>query len=135
MRLVVTLFILIITLGCSQENTMKTRKISKQEMTHTRQLRHMVLFKFNEESTTQEIEKIITDFSALPSQIKSIKDYEWGLHKSAEDLNKGFTHAFLLTFDSQDALDTYLPHTAHQNFVASIQPHVADVMVIDYWTN
>ncbi|WP_375252672.1 Dabb family protein, partial [Dokdonia donghaensis] len=79
MRLVVTLFILIITLGCSQENTTSTREISKQEMKNTRQLRHMVLFKFNEESTIQEIEKIVTDFSALPSQIKSIKDYEWGL--------------------------------------------------------
>ncbi len=135
MKQVILLCVFLITLSCGQENTAKTPVIKKQEMTQKRQLRHMVLFKFNKESTTQDIENIITDFSALPRKIESIKAYEWGLHKSTEELNKGFTHAFLLTFDSQDGLDTYLPHTAHQNFVASIQPHVADVMVIDYWTN
>lgn len=104
---------------------------SETEMTE--QLRHVVLFKFTESSTEDDIQQIEEAFATLPSQIDEIKDFEWGTNNSPEGLDKGFTHSFLVTFDSEEGRDIYLPHPAHQAFVDLVGPHVDDVMVVDYW--
>jgi len=49
----------------------------------------------------------------------------------------GFTHCFVATFagaaDEADR-DTYLPHPAHQEFVALARLNVGKSLVLDYWT-
>lgn len=107
---------------------------SNQEIVNAKQLRHLVLFKFNETSTPMDINKLEDAFAALPSQIKEITDFEWGLNNSPEELNKGFTHCFFVTFSSEQDRSVYLPHPAHKAFVEMLGPHVADVLVLDYWT-
>ena len=97
------------------------------------QLRHVVLFKFTESSTEDDIRQIEEAFAALPSQIEEIIDFEWGTINSPEGLDKGFTHSFLVTFDSEEGRDIYLPHPAHHEFVDLVGPHVEDVLVVDYW--
>lgn len=99
----------------------------------TEQLRHIVLFKFKDSSTPEDIRRIEEAFASLPSQIDEIKDFEWGTNNSPEGLDKGFTHSFLVTFDSEEGRDIYLPHPAHQEFVDLVGPHVDDVLVVDYW--
>ncbi|PKQ46224.1 Dabb family protein [Confluentibacter flavum] len=99
----------------------------------TKKLRHVVLFKFKESSTPANIKGVETAFGKLPSEIKEIKDYEWGLNNSPEGLSKGFTHCFLVTFDSEEDRAIYLPHPAHKAFVDILSPHLEDVLVIDYW--
>ena len=96
-------------------------------------LRHVVLFKFKPETTETTLKKIETTFSALPSKIDLIQDFEWGLNNSPEGLNKDFTHCYLLSFKSEADRDAYLPHPDHQAFVAIIKDYVADVLVVDYW--
>ncbi|MFT6416317.1 MAG: hypothetical protein ACJARZ_001664 [Dokdonia sp.] len=99
-----------------------------------KQLRHVVLFKFNEAASSADIKKVEAAFVALPSKIKEIKDFEWGLNNSTEELNKGFTHCFFVTFDSEKERATYLPHPSHMAFVDILGPHLEDVLVLDYWT-
>ena len=99
-----------------------------------KQLRHVVLFKFNEDATQDEIKNIEDAFIALPSKIAVVEDFEWGLNNSPEGLNKGFTHCFYVTFNSEKARDLYLPHPEHQAFVAILKPKLADVLVLDYWS-
>lgn len=99
-----------------------------------RVLRHVVLFKFKEDATEEQIQEIETAFAALPSQIDAVHDFEWGTNNSPEGLEKGFTHCFLVTFRSEEARAAYLPHAAHQAFVAKLQPILEDVLVVDYWT-
>ncbi|HKL14731.1 MAG TPA: Dabb family protein [Balneolaceae bacterium] len=101
----------------------------------TDKLRHIVLFKFKESSSPADIQEIEEAFASLPSQIEEIKDFEWGLNNSPEGLNKGFTHSFMVTFDSEDGRSVYLPHPAHQAFVDLLGPHLDDVLVVDYWAN
>ena len=72
-------------------------------------------------------------FSALPSKIPEIKDYEWGTDNSPEGLAKGFTHCFFLTFDNEEGRAVYLPHPDHKAFGAVLTPHLDDVLVLDYW--
>ena len=98
-------------------------------------LRHVVLFKFKEGTTKSQIQEVEDAFSALPSKIEQIKGYEWGLNNSPEGLEKGFTHAFFLTFDSEEDRAIYLPHPDHKAFGAVLTPYLDDVLVIDYWTN
>ena len=76
-------------------------------------LRHVVLFKFKEGTSTDALNAMTTAFSELPGKIPEIKDFEWGLNNSPEGLEKGFTHCFLVTFKSAADRDTYLPHPAH----------------------
>lgn len=97
-------------------------------------LRHVVLFKFKEGTSAEDIKKVENAFTALPSKISQIQGYEWGLNNSPEGLEKGFTHCFFLTFKSEEDRAAYLPHPDHKAFGAVLGPHLDDVLVIDYWT-
>jgi hypothetical protein len=108
-------------------NTDKIEKAGKK-------LRHVVLFKFKATSTPSDIEKVEEAFLALPSKIKEIKGFEWGLNNSPEGINKGFTHCYFLTFNSEEGRAIYLPHPEHLAFGKILSPHLEDVLVVDYWT-
>ncbi len=97
-------------------------------------LRHVVLFKFKEGTTKEQIQAVETDFRSLPGKIDSIRDFEWGTDISPEGKSKGFTHCFFVTFADEKGRDAYLPHAAHKDFVKLVGPHVEDVCVVDYWT-
>ncbi|MCM4168748.1 hypothetical protein KCTC52924_02440 [Arenibacter antarcticus] len=97
-------------------------------------LRHVVLFKFKEGTSKKDIAKVEAAFSALPTKIPQIVGYEWGLNNSPEGLDKGFTHCFFLTFNSEKDRAIYLPHPDHKAFGAILSPHLDDVTVVDYWT-
>ena len=99
------------------------------------QLRHVVLFKFKATATTEDIQKVEKAFAALPSKIAEIKSFEWGTNNSPEGLDKGFTHCFLLTFESEAGRATYLPHPDHKAFGDILGPHLEDVLVVDYWAD
>ena len=59
---------------------------------------------------------------------------EHGVNNSPENLNHGFTHSFLLTFENAAARDVYLPHPSHAAFGELLKElnAVADVFVFDY---
>ncbi|HEY1022299.1 MAG TPA: Dabb family protein [Flavisolibacter sp.] len=98
-----------------------------------KQLRHVVLFSFKKTSKEVDVKKVEEAFRALPSKIKEIKSFEWGLNNSPENLNQDFTHCFLVTFGSEADRAIYLPHPAHQAFVEILKPHLDKVLVVDYW--
>jgi hypothetical protein len=99
-----------------------------------RVLRHVVLFAFKETATPSQIEEIERAFGGLPGKIVEIYDFEWGTDVSIEQISQGYTHCFLVTFSSEADRNAYLPHPAHQEFVALLQPHLEKVLVIDYWS-
>jgi hypothetical protein len=101
----------------------------------TQVLRHVVLFRFKEDTTTADIRKIENAFCALPSKIDVIYDFEWGTDVSVENRHKGFTHCFFVSFLSEADRAVYLPHPAHEEFGALLGPHLDDVLVVDYWAN
>ena len=132
---ILLIFTIILIYSCSDK---KDNKNTNSEMTNnskemTKKLRHVVLFKFKESSTDDDIKKVEAAFEKLPSQIKEIKDLEWGLNNSPEGLNKGFTHCFFVTFEDEEDRAIYLPHPAHKAFGGILGPHLEDVLVIDYW--
>ena len=97
-------------------------------------LRHVVLFGFTPEATSEQVREVEAAFAALPDQIDAIHDFEWGTDVSVENIAQGYTHCFLVTFRSAADRDAYLPHPAHQAFGNLVRPRLAQVLVVDYWS-
>ena len=96
-------------------------------------LRHVVAFKFKDGATREQIKQVEDAFRDLKKKIKEIRDYEWGTNVSKENRNKGCTHGFILTFNSDQDRDTYIDHPAHKEFGKIVGPVLDDVFVIDFW--
>lgn len=118
------------------KDTISKEELATKDTVPERLLRHVVLFKFKDDTPDAEAKKMNDSFNALPEAISVIKDFEWGINNSPEDLHQGFTHCYLISFASEEDRDSvYLPHPAHQAFVASIQPYIEKALVVDYWAN
>ena len=98
------------------------------------QVRHVVVFKFKPEATPAQIKQVTDALRALKDKIPGIVSFEHGVNNSPEKKNLGFTHAFLVTFESAAARDNYLPHPEHKKFgelLGSLKV-MEDVFVVDY---
>jgi Stress responsive A/B Barrel Domain len=96
-------------------------------------LRHVVLFKFKDGTTPEQIKQVEDAFRALPGKIKLVKDFEWGTNVSPENLAQGYTHCFLLIFNSDKDRDSYLADPAHKEFGTILKPYLDKVLVVDFW--
>ncbi len=106
------------------------------EVKAERELKHVVIFKFKDEASPEDVKKLNDAFLALPKAIPVIQHFEWGLNDSPENFHQGFTHCYILSFKSEEDRDSvYTPHPQHQAFVQSLQPHLEKVFVVDFWTN
>ncbi len=94
--------------------------------------RHVVLFKFKDDSPAEAVKEVEQAFIALKDKVDLVREFEWGKNVSPEGLNQGFTHCFFVTFDSKEDLEKYLPHPEHKRFVSLLQPHLDKVLVVDY---
>jgi len=97
-------------------------------------LYHVVSFKFKEGTTKEQIKQVEDAFRDLKKKVKEIQSYEWGTNVSPEKHDKGFTHAFILSFKSDKDRDTYLNHPEHKAFGKIVGPVLADVFVVDFWS-
>ena len=95
-------------------------------------VKHMVAFKFKEGAPQAEIDKLNAAFADLEKKIDVIRSFDMGTNNSPEGLNKGTTHGYLLTFDSEKDRDTYLHHPVHKEFGSMAGKILADVFVIDF---
>lgn len=94
-------------------------------------IQHIVSLKFKSTASAEDIKKVETAFADLKTKISQIKALEWGTNISPEKLNKGFTHCWILTFNSAEDRDAYLVHPDHKAFGKSLGPVLEDVFVID----
>ncbi len=100
----------------------------------SRPVRHVVVFKYKPDATPAQIGKVTEAFRALATTIPGIIGFEDGVNDSPEGKNQGFTHVYLLTFESAAARDAYLPHPAHRKFGEVLRSSgiFVDAFVVDY---
>jgi len=103
------------------------------DATRKGKLVHMVSFKFKETASKEQIKQVEDAFRDLKKKIKEIQTYQWGTNISSEKHDKGFTHAFILSFKTEKDRDTYIQHPDHKAFGKMLGPILADVFVIDFW--
>lgn len=95
-------------------------------------IQHMVLLKFKESVAQSEIDDLFTQLEELKDLIGGILHFSGGAYSSPEGMNKGFTHGFLMTFESAEARDIYLPHAEHERVKSAVLPLVDDAIAFDF---
>lgn len=97
-------------------------------------VRHVVVFKYKDGTSAEQIQQVTDAFRALKDRIPGIIAFEHGVNDSPEGRSLGFTHVYLLTFEDAAARDQYLPHPEHQAFgeLLGRLGVLDDVFVVDY---
>jgi len=133
-RLQTTAFAIgLMLLGGSLAAAFMNHPIATAQDDSSASLRHVVLLKFKSESTKEQVQEVVAGFQALPKKIDGITAFEYGTDVSPEGRAEGFTHCFMVTFKDAKSRDAYLPHQAHQDFVAMAIPKIEKVLVVDYF--
>ena len=111
---------------------------------------HIVLMKFRSSVSEEEISRLFDALAALKVKIPGILEFSGvsylplphlgqqahimvqGAYSSSEGFNKGFTHAFSITFASEEARDSYIPHPEHELVKQMLIGMIEDVIGFDY---
>jgi len=117
---------LIIAAACCLILTLSNTMIGQKK------LRHVVAFNYKPEVTEDQKTKIITAFQALKKDIPEIIEFEGGPDIHPE--GKKFSQCFIVTVKDEKDLGIYANHPRHKAFQAIVDPLLADVTVVDYWT-
>ena len=97
-------------------------------------VRHIVVFKYKKGAPEAQIAQVTRAFRDLRTSIPGITGFEDGINNSPEGKNLGFTHVYMLTFDSVASRDAYLPHPEHKKFGELLGKLgvLEDAFVVDY---
>lgn len=95
-------------------------------------LKHVVMYKFKPEISAAQVQEVVDTFAGLPGKIDTIIGFEKGTNVSTEGKSEGFTHVFVVTFQDQAGLKTYLDHPAHAAYVEVVKNRREKVIVFDY---
>lgn len=95
-------------------------------------VKHIALIKFKEGVSDETINGLFDELLNMTEVIPGIEDYVSGKNSSPENLNQGYTHGFVMTFESAEARDAYLPHAEHERLKALVLPQVESVLVFDF---
>ena len=95
-------------------------------------VKHVVLIKFKSETSQDKIDEIFDALLEVTEAVEGIDDYVSGANTSPEGLNKGFTHACVMSFHDAAARDAYLSHPEHDKFKNLALPSIDDIAVVDF---
>ncbi|WP_214627570.1 Dabb family protein [Paenibacillus agaridevorans] len=94
---------------------------------------HLVVFKFNTNLTPDKQQELLDQLLGFQGRIPGILDISAGINVTEETENvHGYTLGLRVTFDSLASLRSYGPHPLHQQFVASLDGVLDNVIVVDY---
>lgn len=96
------------------------------------QVKHYGVFQFKPEITPERIETCFREMAGMVGKIPGLRDFIYGPYDSAEGMNDGYTHGFIMTFDSPQARDEYLPHPEHERVKEIVVPCLGRVVVFDF---
>ena len=94
--------------------------------------RHFGVFQFHPDITENKIQECFSAMAGMVGKIDGLLTFEHGPYKSDEGLNDGFTHGFIMTFDSPASRDAYLPNPIHEAVKDIVVPCLARVIVFDF---
>ena len=95
-------------------------------------IRHFGVFQFHPHIGQQQIDTCFGALASMVGQIDGLLGFEHGPYQSDEGLNDGFTHGFIMTFDSAASRDAYLLHPVHEAVKDIVVPCLARVIVFDF---
>ncbi len=75
---------------------------------------HLVLLKCRPDAPAQQLGEMFQALAQLVEQIPGLQSYTGGSNNSPEGINRDYSHAFYMRFDSEESRDNYLFHPAHE---------------------
>ncbi|MFN5804456.1 MAG: Dabb family protein [Opitutales bacterium] len=93
---------------------------------------HYGTFIFKPGVTQAQIDRCFAEMRGMVGKIPGLLSMKHGPYESPEGLNDGFTHGFVMTFDTQKSRDEYLPHPEHERVKEIVVPNLARVIVFDF---
>ncbi|WP_373493212.1 Dabb family protein [Aquiflexum sp.] len=94
-------------------------------------VRHFGVFKFKKNISIEEIDECFISMNKMVGEIPGLLGMEYGPYNGNEGLNEDFTHGFIMTFDSEESRDEYLPHPIHDKVKLLVVPKLEKVIVFD----
>ncbi len=95
-------------------------------------IRHILLFKFKENTPREAISKIMDKFNECKEKISGLKSIQSGENiSSKKHLSQGFTYCVIMTFESQDELLGYNKLDEHKEAQELQKPYVEEILVFD----
>ena len=102
-------------------------------------IRHIVLIKFQTNTTEDKISEIFSKLSALTKTISGARNFTGGRSNSPEQIERGYMHAFVIDFDSWADLKAYAEHPEHLVLGSQIVEHavggIDGLIVLDIQVN
>lgn len=95
-------------------------------------VKHIVLLKFKDGTTEEQIGKFFEDLLDLSETIPGIDDYVSGTNCSPEGQAQGLTHGFIMTFSDVAARDAYVVHPDHEGFKTKALGLVENLLIFDF---
>ncbi|MZQ80769.1 Dabb family protein [Paenibacillus sp. 5J-6] len=80
---------------------------------------HIVLVKFGETTTQEQLQEVVDRFKALRPHLTGIVDIQAGINFSEK--NKGYQVVLSVRFEDRAALEAYGPNPEHQAVAAYIR--------------
>ncbi|KAK4441269.1 Stress-response A/B barrel domain-containing protein [Sesamum alatum] len=94
------------------------------------EFKHLVLVKFKDDVV---VEDVLKGMEKLVSEMDSVKSFVWGQDvESHEMLRQGFTHAFLMTFNSKDDFTAFAAHPNHVEFSTTFSTAIEKAVLLDF---
>jgi len=90
-----------------------------------------VCFKFKANTPPAAVHQHLTMFAALATTIPEIVSYAGGITFPEGEGADKYNTAHYVTYNTQEDIDTYFHHPAHQEFIQANQDHWEDVLVLD----
>jgi hypothetical protein len=95
-------------------------------------VRHFGVFKFKPAISEKQIEECFRAMKDMVGKIPGLLEMEYGPYNSSEGLNADFTHGFIMTFDTAESRDAYLPNPLHEKVKELVVPKLEKVIVFDF---
>ena len=108
--------------------------LSKAKAPESKKLRHIVAFKYKPGVSAEKMQEITAHFHSLKAKIPQIIAFEGGPDIALEKKTGKYTHCFIVTVNNEKDLAVYGAHPDHKAFSNAVDPLLAEVMVVDYWT-
>lgn len=96
------------------------------------QVKHYGVFQFKEGVSPEQIDRCFAEMKGMVGKIPGLLEMLHGPYDSSEGMNDGFTHGFIMTFDSSESRDAYLPHPEHERVKEIVVPCLQRVVVFDF---
>ena len=135
MKNIIILFVLLFANTAIPVNGQNVNKTGKDKAVHNQTGKekavHIVLFKFKEGTTTQQIQRLKEEILKQKGTIPGLLEISFG--KDFTGRAKGYTHAEVAVFKDRTSLDNFNRSDYHQQLIVTqIKPVLEDILVLDY---